>query len=505
MLVRSVNRDWRKFSLLTMLSLFLHLLVLGAIGLIVIADPRLMEEFVTTIVGGEELADPITEDSLLAVEGRLEVARDELLPPAETSDLQIDAKGPEIDVKGPFTLRESRFVPHVEQTARGATPINPGTSSERPGGETFTVEVETSGRMSATAKSLLIKQFGGNEASEAAVASGLNWLSAHQLRNGSWSFNHSKHPDCKGKCSQDGSLRSCPYGATAMALLSFLGAGHTHLSGDYRQQVSRAIEFLEKSANQSRTSKGLDYRGPNDPPFPQIYAQALCAIALCECFAMTNDARLRPLAQGAVDLIVNSQNPADGGWRYRRGQPGDTSVVGFQMMALKSAANAGIDVPSNAFKGVAFFLDLAQVERGTKYVYVPGRQERPSDSMTAVGLLCRMYLGGSVRNPQVEVGVKYLDGVRPQLNNMYFNYYATQVMHHWGGEEWTRWNEVMRDQLVRTQRPARSGHFAGSWDVADAHGDEGGRHYMTCLAIMTLEVYYRHLPLYDRDKLKVDF
>ena len=99
----------------------------------------------------------------------------------------------------------------------------------------------------------------------------------------------------------------------------------------------------------------------------------------------------------------------------------------------------------------------------------------------------------------------YLDKVKPQSNNMYFNYYATQVMHHWGGEEWTRWNEVMRDHLIRTQHPLKDGHLAGSWDIADPHGGGGGRLYMTCLSIMTLEVYYRHLPMYSREKIKVEF
>ena len=80
-------------------------------------------------------------------------------------------------------------------------------------------------------------------------------------------------------------------------------------------------------------------------------------------------------------------------------------------------------------------------------------------------------------------------------NNMYYNYYATQVMHHWGGEEWENWNKVMRKQLVSSQH--KKDHAAGSWDVADSHGRSGGRLYMTCLCVMTLEVYYRHLPLYQ--------
>ena len=102
-----------------------------------------------------------------------------------------------------------------------------------------------------------------------------------------------------------------------------------------------------------------------------------------------------------------------------------------------------------------------------------------------------------------EIGVAYLDAVKPMTNNMYYNYYATQVLHHWGGDEWSRWNDVMREQLVRTQ--LQDGPEAGSWDVADPHGGVGGRLFMTSLCVMTLEVYYRHLPLYQRDKVKVEF
>jgi len=93
-------------------------------------------------------------------------------------------------------------------------------------------------------------------------------------------------------------------------------------------------------------------------------------------------------------------------------------------------------------------------------------------------------------------GVKYLGTNGPSRNDMYYNYYATQVMHHWGGEEWQKWNEVMWERLVGSQ--CKTGHAAGSWDVADAHGVPGGRLYMTCLCVMTLEVYYRHLPLYQQ-------
>ena len=494
----SNHRDWKQLSYLTIASLVLHLLALGAIGCFVISSPDWVEEFVTTIDDDEGTVEPIVEHSMVSIDHTPDVASNELLPRAESTEIQFEKKGP-------ISLNFNDLAPQMKAGVSEANPNIPATSSEQLGIADIQFGHEMSGRMSAKTKKALVKQFGGNSASEAAVVSGLNWLASHQMPNGSWSFDHAKHPDCRGRCSQSGTINNCPNGATAMALLTFLGAGHTQHSGDYQIQVSRAIDFLKKNARPSTYPMGLDFRGFSDNRADKMYVQGLCGIALCECYAMSNDSRLKEFAQGAIDFIVNSQNSTDGGWRYEPGQRGDTSVVGFQMMALKSAANAQIKVPTTAFQGVEVFLDSVQVERGIQYAYHPDKNLHGTESMTAVGLLCRMYLGWNRRTPQLALGVEYLDGVRPQPRNMYFNYYATQVMHHWGGEEWSRWNQPMRDYLIRTQHPARSGHFAGSWDVEDPHGDAGGRLYMTCLATMTLEIYYRHLPLYDREKLRVDF
>ena len=84
--------------------------------------------------------------------------------------------------------------------------------------------------------------------------------------------------------------------------------------------------------------------------------------------------------------------------------------------------------------------------------------------------------------------------------NIYCWYYATQVMHNVGGEPWKKWNAAVRDALLAMQE--KSGHPAGSWAPrGGAIGgnydvQQGGRIYMTSLALCTLEIYYRYLPLY---------
>jgi hypothetical protein len=86
---------------------------------------------------------------------------------------------------------------------------------------------------------------------------------------------------------------------------------------------------------------------------------------------------------------------------------------------------------------------------------------------------------------------------------MYFNYYATQVLHHDGGSDWDRWNIRMRDFLIARQAP--SGHEKGSWYFVDPHGTAGGRLYTTAICTMILEVYYRNMPLYGEEAVEDAF
>jgi hypothetical protein len=358
------------------------------------------------------------------------------------------------------------------------------------------------GRTSA-AKAALVKQFGGNAASEAAVAAGLKWLASRQLKDGSWSFDHTRCNDCRaGDCSQPGLMDEAYNGATALALLSFLGGGHTHEKGEYQLVVKRGLESLLKHGEMTPYGLDLCSKVSGNEKF---YVQGLAAIALCETAALTKDKDYSLAATQALQFIGYAQDPKGGGWRYAIQQPGDTSVVGWQIMALKSGQNARLKIPPGTFRLADKFLDKVRGEKGAVYGYIdsPRSYADASPAMTAVGLLCRMYMGWDKKNPILTKGVAYLDRVKPSVNDMYYNYYATQVMHHWGGEEWARWNSVMRDHLIRTQ--VMDGIETGSWNVTDPHGAAGGRLYQTCLSVMTLEVYYRHLPLYNREKLKVEF
>jgi hypothetical protein len=159
---------------------------------------------------------------------------------------------------------------------------------------------------------------------------------------------------------------------------------------------------------------------------------------------------------------------------------------------------AGLEIPLPTFEKVTAFIDSVSLEDGTRYVYQPGHPIR-DPAMTAEALLCRQYLGWSRDDPRLNKGVEHLleNPISQDKQNVYYWYYATQVLHHMEGESWRRWNEVMRQHLPRTQ--LKTGPEAGSWEpLLDEWGGTGGRLYVTCLSTYMLEVYYRHLPIYTK-------
>jgi hypothetical protein len=323
----------------------------------------------------------------------------------------------------------------------------------------------------------------GTPQSEEAVERGLRWLVAYQRPDGSWNFDHNKGRR-SGFCPNPGTVASTT-GATAIALAPFLGAGYTHLEGEYKETVRKGLYYLVSRA--LLTPDGADLQEGT------MYAQGLAAIVLCEAYAMTEDPQLREIAQQALDFIDYAQDKRGGGWRYSPGEPGDTTVTGWQLMALKSGEMAGLRVRSPNVALVCKFLDSVASDQGAQYGYMT---PEPRRSTTAIGLLLRMYTGWRRGNPALRAGVKHLSEWGPSKDDMYYNYYATQVLRHWGGYQWEIWNAKMRDYLVATQ--ARQGHEAGSWHFSGNHGDTGGRLYNTAMAIMTLEVYYRYMPLYQQ-------
>ena len=424
------------------------------------------------------------------------------LSPTLTASLETDTGEPEaltsesLPIEQPESAFEVQGAPLAAEEsldtilATGAQqPREPATAAQRPLSASVLLQPlgEAGGGLQGRneeARARLVHARGGNAASERAVSRGLRWLMAHQLNDGGWRFNLELCPDCRGACRNSGNVGSTT-AATALALLPFLGAGSTHQQGEYHEVVNRGLYYLSSRMQ-------LDQRG-GDLQEGTMYAQGLATLALCEAYALTQDEILKDYAQEAVKFIEKAQHKA-GGWRYIPGQPGDTTSLGWQLMALKSARRASLNVSPAAFYGAARFLDSVATDAGAGYGYqTPAR----TDTMSAIGLLSRMYLGWQRNHPALERGVERLAAVGPSPHSMYLNYYATQTLFHYEGPLWEQWNATMRDYLISQQ--ATAGHEAGSWWFEDNHTASAGRLYDTAMAIMILEVYYRYLPLYGHE------
>jgi hypothetical protein len=347
----------------------------------------------------------------------------------------------------------------------------------------------------------MVGRFGGTRQSERAVAAALNWLYRHQSPDGRWSLDGYR-ARCKAKdssCSGTGNAKA-DSAATAMALLPFLAAGQTHQSkGPYKKCIAAGIYWLTRIQK-----KDGDLRAGHN-----MYSHGLAAIALCEAYGMSHDKSVGEAAQRAIHFIEAAQNSSTGGWRYKPHDPGDTSVLGWQLMALKSAQMAGLSVSPRTFEGAQTFLKSVSSGYGELFQYIPEGQpgfkaERgPTPAMSAVGLLCGQYLGVKRDAPAMTNGAAYLMEHTPDKGhrNIYYWYYATQVMHNFAGPQWDTWNRTMRRLLIDTQD--KTGCAAGSWDpdkpAVDAWGGQGGRLMVTSLSALTLEIYYRYLPLYKLD------
>jgi len=354
-----------------------------------------------------------------------------------------------------------------------------------------------------------IARNGGSAGTESAVLAALRWFKRHQALDGSWSFETYdnqctlaspcnkviKQTTSKG-LEEQGKL-NC---ATAFGLLSFLGAGHTHKAGKFRQQVADGLSYLKHHQNA-------------DGSFSENnYAHAITAMAVAEAYGMTKSPSLKDMAQKSVDVILDRQKRYET-WYYTKGHSGrnDSSVTGWCVLALKSAKSSGLDI-GDSFEGVTNHLKhvTPEVQGGGRnstlkdhvsYIWMSGAKTgngHRNPRLTAIGMLCRVFIGEDTQGAMLRAHGNMMLNYLPQANktDFYQMYYATLAMFQMGGEYWRKWNVVMKKILCDTQR--KGGCADGSWDPTgfEAWADTRcGRVFFTAVGCLSLEVYYRYLPV----------
>ena len=351
----------------------------------------------------------------------------------------------------------------------------------------------------------MVKRHGGTPATESAVDKALEWLARHQEADGHWDSRK-----YEGTQTVDPST-------TGLALLAFLGAGHTEKVGKYKEVVKLAVSWII-SQQDAQGSIGKKFGEPWHPGY--AYHHAICGLALAEAAGMGRVLTTKDAAQKAADYSIEIHQCGDGStkkaWRYEpksdsgTGAFADSSVTGWFVMQIKSAKIAGLKVNPASFEGAVQFYDSIEspVEvdgyKGGQFGYT--HKQPMSLNTTSIGMLASLFLG---KKPgDMQGGATYLLKNLPQWDPklgqgaviantyfpMYYTYYSTLTMFQMGSEFWKPWNAALKEMLLPKQR--KDGDFDGSWDPIGGDDDKfAGRVYMTAMGALCLEVYYRYLPI----------
>ncbi|MDP7035708.1 MAG: terpene cyclase/mutase family protein [Planctomycetota bacterium] len=352
---------------------------------------------------------------------------------------------------------------------------------------------------------------GGGKGTQSAVEAGLKWLRDHQNPNGYWDTDgyFSQCGKAHGRSGRCSGVGNGPYdpGNTGLALLAFLGAGHTHhRKGKFQKTVKKALQYLKSIQD----AEGCF--GPRQGHF--TYNHTIAALAMAEAYGLTKSNMLKASAQRGVDFLAKAQNPGFA-WRYSV-QPGDndSSVTGWAVMVLKSAKIAGLEVPQECFEGARKWYDsvtddqyyrtgyVSKGDRGARLKSQVGKFSM-SEAMTAVAVMARAFMGMERTDPLLRGGADLLLQSLPEWStdggpggtnkiDFYYWYYGTLAMFQMGGDYWKRWNENMKSAIVDNQQKDKGSCLHGSWDNVGAWGASGGRVYATATNVLSLEIYYRY-------------
>ena len=327
---------------------------------------------------------------------------------------------------------------------------------------------------------------GGESAgSRAAIHAGLDWLARHRTEQGVWRPLPAGHRDPSTIPPVGGQL-----GHTGLAVICFLAAGHEpDQPGPYQQLLREARAWLVV------TCKDGSFPQPRYNGLSNLYEVAIGVLALAECLQREEVESVRRALGRGVAYLTKCRHPRYG-WRYTPRQDTDTSVTGWVLLALQSAAHAEVEVPAENYAGVKRWLARVS-DPDTGRTGYKERGKGDNLAMTATGLFLRILLGEDPRSTLNRRAARQVSRVRVRyrggtlLRNPYEVYYAALAMYQCGGRAWRRFNPRIRDALVSAQAGGR-GCWRGSWHPGSAWVDE--RTLATCFAILTLETYYRYLP-----------
>ena len=336
---------------------------------------------------------------------------------------------------------------------------------------------------------------------DAAVERGLAYLATKQLTE--QAAQQLGRPELSGSFQEESSPGNT--GITSLSVMAFLAKGHLPGRGPYGTVINRGIDYVLR---QQLDNGLLVCRDPAGRTTGLMYEHSIATLLLGEVSGMVDRVR-----QEKIDLVlpkallvllqaqkVPKAEEQTGGWRYTPGTTdSDLSLTGWSIMALRAAKLNGAAIPDEHIEmAVSYILNCHQKDHG--FAYMPS-QNTSSAAMTGIGILC-LELCGEHGSEELSAAGEFIltrpprmtdpDG-RPVRFRYYAFYYCGQAMFQLGGKYWTQFAPLMYDALLADQ------NADGSWAYPDGTL-KYNTSYPTSLAILTLTVSARQLPIYQREE-----
>lgn len=307
------------------------------------------------------------------------------------------------------------------------------------------------------------------------IDAGLRYLAQSQNSDGSWRTR--------------GASGGYPTAMTSLAGLALLSSGSTPTAGAYARNVSGAVTYLLGNARPDGLIASIDEE------YHSMHGHGFAMLFLAQCYGMEENparqAQIRSVLQRGVQLTERSQSAA-GGWLYTPDSRSDEgSVTVTQVQALRACRNAGIAVPKRVIdRAMEYLVRSANPDGGIRYQ--AGRSGPSRAPITAAAVVC-WYNAGIYDEPEVNAALEYVKQTlapaagRTTGHHYYAHFYKAQVMYLSGADTWEAYFRAMRRQLLQEQASD------GSW-----MGDQVGQTYGTAIALLILQLPYKHLPIMQR-------
>src|SRR5215813_13160130 len=237
-----------------------------------------------------------------------------------------------------------------------------------------------------------------------AIQKGLSFLNSKRHRDGSF-----------GTGGYSGNVA-----VTALAGMAFMCGGHQPGRGTYGKAVLEALRFILSKENVGRTFPGFIHN-PAASPHGAMYGHGFATLFLGEAYGMVHNKALRSECRDklrrAVKCILEAQKKnSEKAWRYEpNSNDADLSVAVCQIMALRSARNAGILIPKSVVDDCTAYVKNCQDKMGGWFKYTTrggGFGGAQSFARTAAGV-CALFAAGIYKGPEVDAGLKFLARHKP--------------------------------------------------------------------------------------------